>query len=100
MPGEQHMVVVIQNDAMLKQANDINVVKITSNIDFINAPFNVRLPANTLGALQPLESKIACHVLYAVTRDELLNAKYCGQIPNEIMEQVDDAILFSLGLFS
>jgi len=100
MPAEQHMVVVIQNNNMLRQARDINVVKITSNLDGINAPYNVRLPANTLGDRQRYESKIECHAIYGVTKEVLLNGEYCGQIPDEIMEQIDNAILFSLGFFS
>jgi hypothetical protein len=30
--------------------------------------------------------------------DDLLNGEYCGQIPDDIMKEVDDAIIFSLGL--
>jgi hypothetical protein len=37
-------------------------------------------------------------VLYGVKVDDLLNGEYCGQIPDDIMKEVDDAIIFSLGL--
>jgi len=96
-PHEKHMVVVIQNNDMLKQAKDINVVIITSNLSHINAPFNVPLPANTLNN-QPKESKIKCHALYVISREDLENGEFCGEIPSNIMEEIDDAIIFSLGL--
>lgn len=98
-PGEKHMVVVIQSDQMLKHAKEVNVVEITSNLSYINASYNVSLPANTLiNGRQPLDSKIKCHILYGVKMEDLLSGEYCGQIPDEIMRQIDDALIFSLGL--
>ncbi len=98
-PGEKHMVVVIQSNQMLKHAKEVNIVEITSNLSYINAPYNVSLPANTLtDGYQPLDSKIKCHILYGVKMEDLLSGEYCGQIPDEIMRQIDDALIFSLGL--
>ena len=97
--NEKHMVVVIQNNEMLKQAREVNVLEITSNLQDISAPYNVFLPANTLTSQhQSTDSKIKCHVLYGVKMEDLLNGGYCGQLPDEIMKEIDDAIIFSLGL--
>jgi len=97
-PRERHMVVVVQKNDMLKQAKDINVVKITSNIKYVNARYNVFLPPHTISDKQPDPSKIECHALYCVPRNRLLNGEYCGKVPDNIMKEIDDAIIFSLGL--
>jgi mRNA-degrading endonuclease toxin of MazEF toxin-antitoxin module len=96
--NEKHMVIVIQSDKILRHAGEVNVLEITSNLERVNAPYNVFLPANTLTSHQDVDSKIKCHVLYGVKVDDLLNGEYCGQIPDNIMKEVDDAIIFSLGL--
>jgi mRNA-degrading endonuclease toxin of MazEF toxin-antitoxin module len=97
--NEKHMVVVVQSNEMLKQAREVNVLEITSNLRDVNARYNVFLPANTLTSKhQTVDSKIKCHVLYGVKVDDLINGEYCGQIPDNIMKEVDDAIIFSLGL--
>lgn len=97
--NEKHMVVVIQNNAILKWSREVNVLEITSNLECIRAPYSVFLPANTLTSPhQSADSKIKCHVLYGVKREDLLNGEYCGQIPEDIMREIDDAIIFSLGL--
>jgi mRNA-degrading endonuclease toxin of MazEF toxin-antitoxin module len=98
-PNEKHMVIVIQNNGMLKQAKEVNVLEITSNLHNVNAPYNVFLPADTLpGKHQISDSKIKGHVLYGVEIEDLLNGEFCGQIPNKIMKKIGDAIIFSLGL--
>ncbi len=97
--GEKHLVVVIQNNDILKWSKEVNVVEITSNLEYLNAPYNVFLPANTLTSKrQSTDSKIKCHVLHGVKMEDLLNGEYCGKIPDKIMEEIDDAITFSLGL--
>jgi len=99
VPDEKHMVVVVQSNEILKHASEVNVLEITSNLRDVNARYNVFLPANTLTSQhQAVDSKIKCHVLYGVKVDDLLNGEYCGQIPDDIMKEVDDAIIFSLGL--
>jgi mRNA-degrading endonuclease toxin of MazEF toxin-antitoxin module len=98
-PNEKHMVVVIQNNEMLKHAKEVNVLEITSTLHNVDAPYNVYLPANTLlGEYQLSDSKIKCHVLYGVKMDNLLNGEFCGQIPENVMKEIDYAIIFSLGL--
>ncbi len=97
--NEKHMVVVIQNNDILKWSREVNVLEITSNPRDISAPYNVSLPAKTLTSqYQSTDSKIKCHVLYGVKIEDLLNGEYCGKIPSEIMKEIDDAIIFSLGL--
>jgi len=97
-PNEKHMFVVIQSDETLKHTREVNVVEITSNLDYVNAPYNVFLPSNTIGDRQPLDSKIKCHFLYGIKVEDLINGEYCGKIPDEIMDKINDAIMFSLGL--
>jgi len=99
-PNEKHMVVVIQSDEMLKHAREVNVLLITSNLDYVSAPNNVFLPSNTIGDRQPLDSKIKCHFLYGIKVEDLINGEYCGKIPDEIMAEINDAIIFSLGLLN
>jgi len=97
--NEKHMVVVIQSNEMLKQAREVNVLEITSSLKDVNARYNVPLPANTLTSKhQSTDSKIKCHILYGVKMEDLLNGEYCGQLPDEIMKEIDNAIIFSLGL--
>lgn len=95
--NERHMFVVVQSDK-LKQQKNFNIAMITSNTSYIRAPFNVPLPPNTLSGCQPELSMIKCDFLYVATRDKLRRGKYCGQIPDKIMKEIDDAIIFSLGL--
>jgi len=96
---EKHMVVVVQSNKILKHASEINVLEITSNLKSIDAPYNVLLPANTLlNTRQNVDSKIKCNILYGIKIDDLINGEYCGQIPDEIMQEINDALIFSLGL--
>jgi len=97
-PNEKHMVVVMQSNEMLKHTREVNVLEITSNLDSINACYNVSLPSLTIGDHQLLNSKIKCHFLYGIKKENLLNGEYCGQIPSDIMSEIEDAIIFSLGL--
>jgi mRNA-degrading endonuclease toxin of MazEF toxin-antitoxin module len=96
-----HMYVVIQNNRLLKQIQDINVVEITSKKLDCVGPFDVILPEGTLFTNKQTEKcRVKCSFLYHVSRDELLNGQFCGEIPEKIMEEIDTAIGLSLGLFS
>ena len=92
------MVIVIQNNKLLQQATEVNVLEITSNTKNASAPFNVFLPANILPCeCQYKDSKVKCHILYGVKMEDLLSGEFCGQVPDDVMAQIDDALLLSLG---
>jgi len=44
------------------------------------------------------DGSLSQFVLYGVKMEDLLNEKFCEQIPHEIMKKIDYAVIFSLGL--
>lgn len=98
---EKHMVIVVQSNKLLRHTTEVNVLEVTSNIKNASAPFNVFLSANTLPCSRQFkDSKVKCHFLYGVKIEDLLSGEYCGQVPDEVMAQIDDALLFSLGFLN
>ena len=89
-----HPCVVIQNDVGNKHSNLTIVAAITSNLRVARLPVVVAVPAGTGGLSR--ESVVHCGHIYTIDKTRL--GDLIGQMPPELMANIDLALTQSLGL--
>jgi mRNA interferase MazF len=94
--GGRRPVLIIQNDVGNRYSATTIVAPITSSLSSRVYPTEVRIPAGT-GKLTK-DSSILLNQIKAIDKRRL--EQRIGQLDRETMEQVDQAIMISLGLIS
>lgn len=89
-----HPCVIVQNDIGNQFSSLSIVVAVTSNLRVASLPIGVRISAG-VGGLRK-ESVIHCGHVYTVDKKRL--AQKLGELPADMMQQVDRALALSLGL--
>lgn len=88
-------VLIVSNNANNKIATTVTIVPITSNIKAIY-PFEVLLKQDLTGLQK--DSKAQCHQIRTISKLRITQIKPTGQIPNNIMRQVNYALKLHLDL--
>jgi mRNA interferase MazF len=89
-----HPCVIVQNDVGNKFSELTIVFVVTSNLRVASLPIGVLVKAGAGGLIR--DSVINCGHIYTVDKSRL--AKRIGQLPAEIMAEVDQALARSLAL--
>ncbi|MCW3987024.1 MAG: type II toxin-antitoxin system PemK/MazF family toxin [Candidatus Bathyarchaeota archaeon] len=96
-PGYRRPVLIVQSDAFNRSnINTVICAVITSNLNLVKAPGNVRLSKKESNL--PRESVI--NVSQIVTIDRSYITKCVGTVPKRILKQVEDGIKLVLNLSS
>jgi mRNA interferase MazF len=89
-----HPCVIVQNDVGNKFSGLTIVVAVTSNLRVASLPIGVLVKAGTGGLVR--DSVINCAHIYTVDKTRL--AKRIGQLPSQVIAEVDQALARSLAL--
>ena len=89
-----HPCVVVQNDAGNRHSDLTIVAAITSNVRAARLPVGVLVLAGTAGLTR--DSVVHCGHVYSVDQARL--GALIGQMPTEYVDQIDQALVQSLGL--
>ena len=96
-PGYRHPLVVVSDDSFNRSriATVVGVV-VTSNLQLLDAPGNVSLPAAEAG----LPHDSVANVSQVVTIDKAELSEAVGAVGPATMERIDDGLRLALGLSS
>jgi mRNA interferase MazF len=83
---------VVSNDVANRNSPNVTVVAITSTVPERNYPFNVHLD----GGVLPREGTILCAQVMTISKGRLM--RHRGEIDDQTMRNVDEALRVSLGL--
>jgi mRNA interferase MazF len=83
---------VVSNDVANRSSPNVTVAAITKTIPKRDYPFNVHLPAGDL----PLPGTICCAQVMTISKERLM--RHRGQIDDQLLRNVDEALRVSLGL--
>ncbi len=89
-----HPCIIVQNDTGNRHSDLTIVAAVTSNPRAARLPVGVPIPAGTAGL--PRDSVVHCGHLYSIDQSRLRGL--IGRMPADYMDQIDLALVQSLGL--
>ena len=93
--GGVRPVLVVQNDVGNKFSPTIIAAAITSQLEKAKLPTHIQLPAEKYGL--PKNSIVLLEQIRTIDKSRI--REKIGELPPELMQQINDALLLSLGFY-
>lgn len=95
-PGGRRPVIIVQTDGLIQTPiRTVIVVIVTSNLSLAKSPGNVLLPSYLSG----LTRDSVANVSQVVTVDRTLLTDYVTNLPDSLMDEIDEGLRLVLDLF-